>query len=139
MEMPQHNKPEIEFAILLPRLCGHGFPADFGWQPSAPQEEWWPTHEECGSSASVLAGSPFGPQIGASSKGLEKALGILGPGGLRYRVGMFISLAKPNKSVKPLACGSLGHSVLRTCSGMASPLLPKQALRTECRLPRRYV
>jgi hypothetical protein len=43
-----------------------------------------------------------------------------------------------NKSVKPLACGSLGHSVLRTCSGMASPLLPEQALRTECRLPRRY-
>ena len=43
----------------------------------------------------------------------------------------------PNKSVKPLACGSLGHSVLRTCSGMASPLLPEQALHTECRLPRR--
>ena len=44
---------------------------------------------------------------------------------------------KANKSVKPLACGSLGHSVLRTCSGMASPLLPEQALRTECRLPGR--
>ena len=45
----------------------------------------------------------------------------------------------PNKSVKPFACGSLGHSVLRTRSAMASPLLPEQALRTECRLPRRYV
>ena len=48
------------------------------------------------------------------------------------------STAWPNKSVKPFACGSLGHSALRTCSGMASPLLPELALRAECRLPGRY-
>ena len=44
----------------------------------------------------------------------------------------------PNKAVKPLA-SSLGHSALRTCSGMASPFFPEQALRAECRLPGRYV
>ncbi len=33
---------------------------------------------------------------------------------------------------------SLGHSALRTCSGMASPFSPKQALRAECRLTWRY-
>ena len=43
-----------------------------------------------------------------------------------------------NKSVKPLA-SSLGRSALRTCSGMASPLLPEQALHAERRLPGRYV
>jgi len=44
---------------------------------------------------------------------------------------------KLNKSVKPFACGSLGHSALRARSGMASPLLPEQPLRAECRLPGR--
>ena len=44
-----------------------------------------------------------------------------------------------NKSIKPFACGSLGHSALHTRSGMATPLLPGQVLRTEYRLPRRYV
>ncbi len=29
------------------------------------------------------------------------------------------------------------HSALRTCSGLASPLSPDQALRAECRLPGR--
>ncbi len=29
---------------------------------------------------------------------------------------------------------SLGHSALRTCSGMASPCSPEQALHAECRL-----
>jgi len=43
-----------------------------------------------------------------------------------------------NKSVKPFACGSLGRSALRACSGMASPLLPEQALHAERRLPWRY-
>ena len=43
----------------------------------------------------------------------------------------------PNKAVKPFACGSLGRSVLRACSGMASPFLPDQSLRTERRLPGR--
>jgi hypothetical protein len=42
---------------------------------------------------------------------------------------------KHNKAVKPFACGSLGRSTLRTCSGMASPFLPEQALRAERRLP----
>ncbi len=32
---------------------------------------------------------------------------------------------------------SLGRSALRTCSGMASPLFPEQALRAKRRLPRR--
>lgn len=41
-----------------------------------------------------------------------------------------------NKAVKPLA-GSLGRSALRTCSGMAAPLLPVQVLHAERRLPRR--
>ena len=45
----------------------------------------------------------------------------------------------PNNSVKPFACGSLGRSALRACSGMASPLLPEQVLRAERRLPGRYV
>ena len=44
---------------------------------------------------------------------------------------------KSNNPFKPLACGSLGHSALRTCSGMASPLLPDQSLRVERRLPGR--
>ncbi len=29
---------------------------------------------------------------------------------------------------------SLGHSALRTCSGVASPFSPEQALHAECRL-----
>ena len=45
----------------------------------------------------------------------------------------------PNKSVKPFACGSLGRSALRACSGMASPLLPEQPLHAERRLPGRYM
>jgi hypothetical protein len=40
-----------------------------------------------------------------------------------------------NKTVKPFACGSLGRSALRACSGMASPLLPELALHAERRLP----
>ncbi len=32
---------------------------------------------------------------------------------------------------------SLGHSALRTCSGMPSALFPEQALHAECRLPGR--
>ena len=43
-----------------------------------------------------------------------------------------------NKAVKPFACGSLGRSALRACSGMASPLLPEQSLHAERRLPWRY-
>ncbi len=43
----------------------------------------------------------------------------------------------PNKAVKPFACGSLGRSALRTCSGMVSPFLPDQALHAERRLPGR--
>jgi hypothetical protein len=42
-----------------------------------------------------------------------------------------------DKAVKPFACGSLGRSVLRACSGMASPLLPEHSLRAERRLPGR--
>ena len=42
---------------------------------------------------------------------------------------------KSNKAVKPFACGSLGRSALRTCSGMASPFLPEHSLHTERRLP----
>ena len=42
-----------------------------------------------------------------------------------------------NKAVKPFACGSLGHSALRACSRMATPLLRDQALHAECRLPGR--
>jgi len=44
-----------------------------------------------------------------------------------------------NQAVKSFAYGSLGRSALRTCSGMASPLLPDQALHAERRLPWRYV
>ncbi len=44
-----------------------------------------------------------------------------------------------NKAVKSFAFGSLGHSALRTCSGMASPFLPEQVLHAECRLPWRYM
>ena len=42
-----------------------------------------------------------------------------------------------NNAVKPFACGSLGRSALRDCSGMASPLLPEQSLHAERRLPGR--
>jgi len=49
------------------------------------------------------------------------------------------SVVALNKAVKPFACGSLGHSALRACSGMASPFFPDQALHAECRLPRRYM
>ena len=41
----------------------------------------------------------------------------------------------PNKAVKPFACGLLGRSALRACSGMASPFFREQSLRTERRLP----
>jgi len=40
-----------------------------------------------------------------------------------------------NKVVKSFACGSLGRSALRACSGMASPFLPDQSLHAERRLP----
>ncbi len=60
--------------------------------------------------------------------GFDRRLRVLS-GGLSAMSG-----ASPNKSFKPLAYGSLGHSALRTCSGMASPLFPEQALRAECRL-----
>ncbi len=49
-----------------------------------------------------------------------------------------MAVISPNKTVKSFACGSLGHSALRTYSGMALPLLPEQALHAECRLPRRW-
>ena len=53
---------------------------------------------------------------------------------------MFLREAGPfNKVVKSFACGSLGRSALRTCSGMGSPLFPEQALLAERRLPWRYV
>ena len=52
---------------------------------------------------------------------------------------MSTSCSAANKSVKPFACGSLGRSVLRACSGMALPFLPDQSLHTERRLPGRYV
>jgi hypothetical protein len=42
------------------------------------------------------------------------------------------------KASKPFACGSLGLSVLRACSGIASPFLPEQLLYAERRLPGRY-
>ena len=42
---------------------------------------------------------------------------------------------RANNAVKPFACGSLGRSALRACSGMASPLLPDQSLHTERCLP----
>ena len=100
MEMLQHVYTETEFVVLLPQMSGQCRPPQFGWQTAAPREEWWPSQRARGLSASVLAGSPFSPQIGANSQGLEKALGILGSGGLRYRVGMFTSLARPNKSFK---------------------------------------
>ena len=45
--------------------------------------------------------------------------------------------ATANKALKPLA-SSLGRSVLRGCSRMASPLLRDQALHAERRLPGRY-
>ena len=48
-----------------------------------------------------------------------------------------ISEGEPNKAVKPFACGSLGRSALRACSGMASPLFPEQSLHAERRLPGR--
>jgi len=51
---------------------------------------------------------------------------------------MSMATLAPNKAVKPFACGSLGRSALRTCSGMASPFLPEQALHAERRLPGRY-
>ncbi len=43
----------------------------------------------------------------------------------------------PNKSVKPFACGSLGRSALRACSGMPSASFPEQPLHAERRLPGR--
>lgn len=46
---------------------------------------------------------------------------------------------RANKAVKPFACGSLGRSALRACSGMPSALFPDQALLAERRLPWRYV
>jgi hypothetical protein len=39
-----------------------------------------------------------------------------------------LSKEKANKAVKPFACGSLGRSALRACSGMAPPFPPDQAL-----------
>ena len=43
--------------------------------------------------------------------------------------------SRSNKAVKPFACGSLGRSALRACSGMASPFFPEQPLHAERRLP----
>ena len=69
------------------------------------------------------------------------ALGsLVRPGGLVEVVGRNMSWLRTsthNKAVKPFACGSLGRSALRACSGMASPFLPDQSLRTERRLPGR--
>ena len=36
--------------------------------------------------------------------------------------------------IKPFASGSLGRSALRTCSGMASPILPDEMLHADRRL-----
>ena len=47
----------------------------------------------------------------------------------------FCAMKNANNAVKPFACGSLGRSALRTCSGMASPFFPEQALHAERRLP----
>lgn len=50
---------------------------------------------------------------------------------------LYIMIIAPNKAVKPFACGLIGRSALRACSGMASPFLPDQSLHAERRLPGR--
>ena len=96
-----------------------------------------PTRKQAESSALLPAGTPFSPLIG----GCFGKMGRSGCAGWRavQPEGAVVCLAsqKPNKAVKPFACGSLGRPALRACSGMASPLLPDQALHTERRLPGR--
>ena len=82
-----------------------------------------------------------GRAVGSHSASIAHAIG--GDGfKSHWRVGSIGSAftvvpGSPNKSVKVFACGSLGRSALRTCSGMASPLFPEQALHAERRLPGR--
>ena len=83
-----------------------------------------------------------GRAVGSHSASIAHAIGCAGFSNHR-RVGSLGSVSKvisgsPNKSVKPFACGSLGRSALRACSGLASPFLPEQALHAERRLPWRY-
>lgn len=84
-----------------PVLSGRRNPATVRWQTSSPREEWWSSFQLHRTPASDLAGLPFGPQVGGVFFRSETALDILRLGGLRYLVGMFISLAKPNKVFQP--------------------------------------
>ncbi len=62
---------------------------------------------------------------------------------IQYRMSFFASelthFKKHLTSRSSRSLRSLGHSALRTCSGLASPFSPDQALHAECRLPGRYV
>ena len=107
------------------------------WQKKSSMAKRLPTRKQAKSSALLPAGTPFSPLMG----GCFRKMGTSGCAGWRavQPEGAVVCRAsqKPNKAVKPFACGSLGHSTLRTCSGMGSPLFPEQALRAERRLPGR--
>ena len=96
-----------------------------------------PTRKQAKSSGLLPAGTPFSPLMG----GRFRITGTSGCAGWRVvrPEGAVVCRAsqKPNKAVKPFACGSLGRSALRACSRMASPFLRDQTLRAERRLPGR--
>ena len=97
-----------------------------------------PTREQAKSSALLPAGTPFSLLTGGCFEKLAKSGSA--DRCLARPEGAVVCGAsqKPNKAVKPFACGSLGRSALRTCSGMAAPFCPEQALHAERRLPGRY-
>ena len=96
-----------------------------------------PTRKQAESSALLPAGTPFSPLI----VGCFRKMGRSGCAGWRavQPEGSVVCRAsqKPNKAVKPFACGSLGRSALRTGLRVASPSSRNPVLRAERRLPGR--
>ena len=96
-----------------------------------------PTRKQAKSSALLPAGTPFSPLMG----GRFRITGTSGCAGWRAvrpeGAGGCRANQKPNNSVKPFACGSLGRSALRTGLRVASPSSRNPVLRAERRLPGR--
>ncbi len=85
---------------------------------------------------------PIGKSLQNVTHGNFWVMPFSGCGGNRFsrsvlviRLSSLVRMASHLTSRSSRSLRSLGHSALRTCSGLASPLSPEQALHAECRLP----
>ena len=118
-------------------LSGRSVRETVQWQTKSSMAKRFPTREPVGSPKSVPAGTPFRPLLGGCFTkkgrfGCALCDSVRPEGSVVCRASQ-----KPNKAVKPFACGSLGRSALRTGLRVASPSSRNPVLRAERRLPGR--